>query len=172
MDKVLLTERNLVELDDILLELYAFFRQMRARYSVAKFIHYPSIPSILSESLVVHCVEFLFGSAWAGKLGKNVCDVILERPSEQRTVEVKASGQTGFQEFKAKDLDADFLVWVDFGERYTEGSDKLSIYVLKNPGRHFDRPLRLKLHQFLSRTQGDPDLKCFETQSLQNLLNS
>jgi hypothetical protein len=172
MAKVLLTKEELLELDRVLIETYAFFDEMRSRSPIAKLIHYPSVPSVFSESLTIHCAEFLFGSGWTAKLGEGVCDVILEWKDEQRTVEVKATGQTGFQEFKGKDLVADFLVWIDFGERYISGTDKLSIYILSNPKTYFGKPLRLKLHQFLSYTKGSSDLRCLEAKSLRGLLNS
>jgi hypothetical protein len=47
-------------------------------------------------------------------------------------VEVKATGQTNFQEFKSKDLNANFLVWIHFGDRYLKGGSKIDIYILRN----------------------------------------
>jgi hypothetical protein len=171
MAKVLLTQAELLELDQNLIEAYEFFRKLRAESSVARLIHYPSVPSEFTESLTVHCADLFFGEGWIGKFGGSTCDILLERLGERKSVEVKATGQTNFQEFKLKDLGADFLVWIHFGDRYINGGGKLSIYVLRNPRTYFAKPLRLKLHEFLKSTQGSPDLKHIQAESLQDLLN-
>ena len=76
-----------------------------------------------------------------------------------------------FQEFKSKDLNAHFLVWIHFGDRYISGSGKVDIYVLKNPAYYFPRPKRLKLRDFLKETEESPDLKKFRVESLQELFD-
>jgi hypothetical protein len=158
------------ELDHFLIETYTFFREVRARSNVARLIHYPSVPAEFSESLTIHCAERFFGEKWTAKIGKT-SDVILERFGEHRTVEVKSTGQTNFQELKPKDLAADFLVWIHFGDRYINGSGKLLIYILKNPGKYFEKSLRLKLRDFLKYTEGSSDLTYIEVESLQKLLD-
>lgn len=170
MAKVLLTKEELLELDRILIETYTFFQELRAGSSVARLIHYPSVPSEFSESMTIHCAERFFGKNWIARFG-DTSDVIIEQPGEQRTVEVKATGQTNFQEFKLKDLVADFLVWIHFGDRYINGGGKINIYILQDPKTYFDKPLRLKLFQFIKYTQGSSNLTYLEAESLQSLLN-
>ena len=172
MPKALLTTEEILELDRILIKTYAFFRELRTLSPVARLIHYPSIPSLLSESLTIHCAELFFGNGWTARFGGRVCDVIIERIGEQQTVEVKATGQTNFQEFKSKDLNADFLVWVHFGDRYLKGGGNIDIYILRNLQAYFNEPLRLKLHDFFERTEGSSDLTHIEAQSLRSLLRS
>ncbi len=173
MGKSLLTREELLDLDRTLIEMYSFFRDLRSKSPTAQWIHYPSVPAEFGESLTIYCVENFFGKGWTARLGtkRDESDVVLERLGEQRTVEVKTTGQTSFQEFKPKDLAADFLVWMDFGDRYIKGSGKLDIYILRNPGVYFSNPLRLKLHDFFKRTEGCQDLKHIEVQSLRDLLN-
>lgn len=170
MAKVLLTKEELLELDHLLIRTYAFFRELRDYSPIARLIHYPSVPSAFSESLTIHCAERFFGNGWTGKFGGSTCDVILEKVGEQRLVEVKATGQTNFQEFKLKDLTADFLVWVDFGNRYIGGGNKFDIYILSNPKQYFKRPLRLKLNDFFRQTEGSTDFAHIKAESLQKLL--
>lgn len=171
MPKILLTKEELFDLDGLLIETYSFFRELRNQSSIARLIHYPSIPAELSESLTVHCAESFFGKGWTAKFGNDICDVIIDRFGEQRTVEVKATGQTNFQELKSKDLAADFLVWMHFGDRYINGQGKISIYILKNPKKYFEKSLRLKLRDFFRYTGGSSDLTTIETESLVSLLN-
>jgi hypothetical protein len=170
MAKILLTKAELLELDNFLIEAYTLFREIRARSSVGHLVHYPSVPAAFSESLTIHCVEYFFGEKWTAKIGKT-SDVILEKLGEYCTVEVKSTGQTNFQELKQKDLAADFLVWMHFGDRYINGSGKLWIYILKNPGEYFKKSLRLKLRDFLRYTEGSINLTFIEVESLQKLLD-
>lgn len=174
MAKVLLGIHEILNLDRDLIETYSFFRGLRDRSDVAKLIHYPSIPAVLGESLTVHCARCFFGKNWTARLGvkRSDSDVILEGSREQLAVEVKTTGQTNFQEFKSKDLDAHFLVWIHFGDRYINGGGKVSVYILRNPGHYFHKPKRLKLRDFLKETEGSPDLTHIEVESLKDLFNT
>ncbi len=173
MPKNLLSKNDLVELDNKLIEIYGFLRELRSKSSIARLIHLPSVPAELSESLTIHCANRFFGQGWRAEFGGRLCDVILEKPGERKTVEVKATGQTSFQELKAKDLSADFITWIHFGERYINGTGKLQIYILGNPGKYIHKPLRLKLHEFLRVQQESAkhkDWNHIEADSLIDLL--
>ncbi|MHC4511408.1 MAG: hypothetical protein ACYTAO_21060, partial [Planctomycetota bacterium] len=69
-------------------------------------------------------------------------------------------------------MNAHFLVWIHFGDRYINGGGKVTIYVLRNPGHYFPKPKRLKLRDFLKETEGSPDLTYFEVESLRDLLGT
>src|SRR3972149_2386372 len=173
MPKVLLSIKELVALDQALIETHAFFRDLRNKTSIARLIHYPSIPSDFSESLTIHCVNLFFGNGWTAQFGGSISDVQLCRNDERKIVEVKATTQTGFQEFKLKDLSADFIVWIHFGNRYIDGVGNILIYVLHNPSKYIRRPLRLKMPVFLKLTHDgsvNGDRKEFKVDSLQSLL--
>ncbi len=68
-------------------------------------------------------------------------------------MEVKASGQHGFQELKAKDLRADVLIWIRFGRRYELGSGSIEVAVIENPGKYIAKPRRLDVNR-LDRIPG------------------
>jgi hypothetical protein len=173
MTKTLLTKEQVLELDRTLIEAYTFLRELRARSSLAELIHYPSIPAELGESITIHCSEIFFGTGWIPKLGtrRNEGDIILERLEERLIVEVKTTGYNNFQEFKPKDLAADFLVWIHFGDRYINGGGKLHVYILRNPKAYFKKSLRLKLRDFYKHTEGSTDLQYIQAESLQKLLS-
>jgi hypothetical protein len=173
MAKSLLSKREILDLDHDLIEAYAFFRELRERSDIAQLIHYPSIPAALSESLTIHCAGALFGETWTARLGvkRSDSDITLEGHGGPLAVEVKSTGQTNFQEFKSKDLDARFLVWIHFGDRYINGSGKVNIYVLENPRYYFPKPKRLKLRAFLKETKESPNLRHVEVESLQDLFD-
>lgn len=174
MPKVLLSVAELITLDQALIETHAFFRDLRNRTGVARLIHYPSIPSDFSESLTIHCAKLFFGDGWAAQFGGSISDIQLCRNDERQNVEVKATTQTGFQEFKPKDLSADFIVWIHFGNRYINGAGSILIYVLHNPSKYIRTPLRLKMPVFLKLTHDgsvNGDRREFEVDSLQGLLS-
>lgn len=175
MPKVLLSVAEIVTLDQALIETHAFFRDLRTRTGVARLIHYPSIPSDFSESLIVHCADLFFGDGWKAQFGGSISDIQLTRNVEKKAVEVKATTQTGFQELKPKDLSADFIVWIHFGTRYINGAGSILFYVLHDPRKYVHKPLRLKLPVFLTLTNDglvNGDRRDFEVDSLQSLLSN
>ncbi len=173
MPKNLLTKNDLLDLDTRLIEIYGFLRELRTRSAITSLIHLPSVPSEFSESLTIHCANRFFGRGWQAEFGGRLCDVILRKGEERRTVEVKATGQTSFQELKAKDLAADFITWIHFSTRYVNGTGGLQIYILGNPGNYIHKPLRLKLYEFLRVEQESSQYKDWnhiEADSLIDLL--
>jgi hypothetical protein len=129
-----------VDLDAALIEAYRKLSELREERPAARFIARPPIPAVLSESLVGHAARWLFGYACRAGFGVGQADLIVHRRvGDPLLVEVKATGASAFQEVKPRDLAADVLVWVDFGNRYVDGCGPTRIYVLAEPGR-FEPP--------------------------------
>jgi hypothetical protein len=107
-------------------------------------IQLPKIPSILSESIVLNwfradCpIEELRGCKFALG-GRDSADILAEKPGlKSRSIEVKATGQAGFQNFMEKDIRADYIVWLHFGDYFENPArDYVEAYVVTNPGTHF-----------------------------------
>jgi hypothetical protein len=138
----------LLEPDAALIEAFGAITALRRRSPAAALVQYPPLPSPFSESLVIQAAPRLFGAEWRASYG-NDCDLLLQTDSGLRKrVEVKATGRRAFQELKAKDLKADFLVWVRFGRRYELGNGPIEISVLENPGRYIRQPCRLDTTRF------------------------
>lgn len=150
-----LTTTQIIELDRALAAVFRIIRDMREQTSVARHIKFPSLPSAFSESIVIAATPALFGPGWRCGYGGNECDIILENVNGGLTkrVEVKASGQHGFQELKAKDLRADVLIWIRFGRRYELGSGSIEVAVIENPGKYIAKPRRLDVNR-LDRIPG------------------
>lgn len=90
----------------------------------------PLIDNIYSESLVAHLApKILGGEAWRGGPG----DLSVYFGEERKSAEVKGTGSCAFQELTPKDVKADYLIWIHFGNRYEVGSGEISLYVLENP---------------------------------------
>jgi hypothetical protein len=131
------------------MEVFSTIRELRIRNPAANVIKYPPLPAVFSESIVVAASERIFGPGWSAAYGASASDVLIQNVhGVQKRVEVKATGHHAFQELKAKDLQADVLVWVRFGRRYELGSGPIQIVVLENPGSHIDKPCRLDTTRF------------------------
>jgi len=164
---------EILDLDAALVEAFAALRGVRERHHAAMHIKYPPLPSVFSESIVIAAAEKLFGPAWKASYGGSECDVVLRDDlGSTRGVEVKATGEHEFQELKAKDLRAHFLVWVRFGRRYREGSGGIAIAILESPGTYIARPCRLDTLR-LERIPGVADaLNVMTFSSLADLLST
>jgi hypothetical protein len=83
---------------------------------------------------------------------------------------VKSTGLNGFQELKAKDLLADTLVWIHFGDRFEEGSAPIQVAILENPGKYIQQPIRLDIPRLQRRIGSTPDLRRIEIRDLGEFL--
>lgn len=154
MVKKLLSEAEIGDLITILSNFYNFHDEQCKFNSLSESIQYPQTPSTLSESiahlliskkrLITELCDF------ECRLGsKNEPDLVATRGRSEKWIEVKGSGKTEFQEVKKKDLKADYLIWVCFGDRFHTGQKQnILIYVLKNPSAVIKRPRKLSLSEF------------------------
>jgi hypothetical protein len=169
--RVPLSREEIVQLDAALVRAFRTIRELREELPAARHIQFPPLPSIFSESLVIAAAPRIFGSEWTARYGGARCDVVIENGrGEERQVEVKATGAHAFQELKAKDLRADFLVWVRFGRRFNLGQGPLEIAILSNPSRVIPHPCRLDTARFEKRIRSSDSLRVLSFDSLEALL--
>ncbi len=167
-----LTLQEIIELDQALIEAFALQRAFRSRVPLARYIKFPQIPAVLSESFVIVTASRLFGTDWKASFGGSVSDVqLLSSTGRTRRVEVKASARHGFQELKAKDLLADALVWIHFGDRFYRGHGTIQIVILDNPGKHIFEPLRLDIPRLMNKVGNTSDLRQIEVDDLRDFLS-
>jgi len=171
--RVPLTIDEILELDAALVQAFRTIAALRQSYRAAKHIKFPPLPAIFSESLVIAAAHRIFGAEWSARYGGTECDVLIESVAGViKRVEVKATAQHGFQEFKAKDLRADTLVWVRFGGRFQQGSGPIEVTLLNEPGRVIDRACRLDVSRFEKRLGGDADVTTLRFSTLEELLDA
>jgi len=93
----------------------------------------PRLKSAISESLVAHLIQdkMILNALQISevKFSASGGDLEIALNEGNRKVEVKSSAKSAFQYFGNKDLDADYLIWVHFGEML-EKSDLGEIEVL------------------------------------------
>lgn len=147
-----LTPAQIIQLDDALKESFASHQALRRRKPAAQFIKFPQVPAVFAESIVVGGAGKLFGAGWTAALGHPLSDIRLSGPNGQtRRVEVKSTAHHGFQELKSKDLLADVLVWIHFGDRFSGGAGTIQVVIIKNPGKYISESVRLDIPRLLRR---------------------
>ena len=127
-----LTVPEILELEAALMEVFGTIRELRERSTAARYIKFPPLPSVLSESIAIAITPTLFGADWKGRYGGSAADMIIENLATRNLlrVEVKATGRHAFQELKEKDLRADVLIWFRFGRRLELGAGEIEAAVI------------------------------------------
>lgn len=171
-------KKRLLEFDEIatlvgmMRRAFQFFDQLRESNPLAEWIQYPKVPSILSESLVVHLINrrVIIGDlSDTASLGSKGADVIVQNGcGREQRIEVKASAKQAFSEFGDKDINADILVWVHFGDLFANDDTSIEVLVLRNPKRFFDRRRKITLATFKKCAGGDVERTVVTIDSLMN----
>ena len=139
---------------DAFIQFNEFWENLHATNPAARCIKGPRLPELISESIVYHMVsdgmipslslddeDSLIHSAkaekyktkngWSGRRRNNTDLIIQKASGRQILIEVKAT-QKRYTELKEKDVEADYLIWLEFNETFRNGSNKtieLSIVV-------------------------------------------
>jgi hypothetical protein len=166
-----LTPQEIIELEQALIETFALLRAFQRRVPIARHIKFPQIPAILTESFVIAAAGRLFGTDWRASFGGSLSDVqLLSSSGQAQRVAVKATARHGFQELKAKDLLADTLIWIHFGDRFYEGHGVIQIMILDNPGKYILAPVRLDIPRLMNKVGDTSDLRRIEVADLKDFL--
>ena len=169
--RVPLSPEEIVQLDVALIRAFRTIRELREELPAARHIKSPPLPSIFSESIIIAAAPRIFGSEWTARYGGALCDVLIANGrGEEKRVEVKATGEHAFQEFKAKDLRADFLVWVRFGRRFNLGQGPIEIAILSDPAKVISAACRLDTARLEKRVGSSGALRVSSFDSLEALL--
>jgi len=166
-----LSPGEIIELDAALVQAFRAIRELQDELPAARHIKFPPLPSIFSESLVIAAAPRIFGPEWTAQYGGSLCDVLIANGrGEEKRVEVKATGEHAFQEFKPKDLRADFLVWVRFGRRFNLGQGPIEIAILSDPAKVISAACRLDTARLEKRVGSSGALRVLSFDSLEALL--
>jgi hypothetical protein len=167
-----LTVQEILELEAALMEVFRTIRELRERSPAARYIKFPPLPAVLSESIAIAITPTLFGSDWRGRYGGSAADLIVENLATRSAlrVEVKATGQHAFQELKDKDLRADVLIWFRFGHRLELGAGEIEAAVIECPGKYVVSQRRLDVRRFEAIAGVREAQKVFRFESLAAML--
>jgi len=126
---------------------------------MALMLQYPKLPNKLTECFVGELIAdgtLLRSTSPISVSAGGGGDLIVRHASGARTIEVKGTAQ-GFTMFSAKDLVADFLVWVDFGA-YFRSDRTVAIHVVEKLGRiGIPGNTKMTLREFLTLTEAFRD---------------
>lgn len=167
----ILTRSDVLELEKAIFSTFAAQKSIRMANEFAKLIKFPGIPSVFSENIVLLAAHKLFPQYkhYNASLGGRVADIILSPPKGSAVskgvtpivkIEVKATANRGTLELKERDVQADVLVWVSFGNRFEGGRGPITVYVLSNP-KESERVQKIagrvaKLEHFIAAAQRSP----------------
>jgi hypothetical protein len=167
MPKTCLTKDEIRTLTQLIRKVFVFLERLKARNVLAERIQYPKIPPILSESIAIHLIrdrKILRGLMNFRDVyfGGRESDLIVERGSRKLRVEVKSTGKNAFEYFGPKDISADCLVWVHFGDFFTRTTGRsVSVFTIARPSRYFAESVKItldKLQKTMSPTRFELDL--------------
>lgn len=166
-----LTVDEIFQLDAALMQAFGTIQVLRNQNPVAKHIKLPPLPAIFTESIVIASASRLFGPNWVASFGGRRCDVVITNHcGETKAIEIKATGEHAFQEFKSKDLRADILVWIRFGRRFQEERGQIEIALLTQLVRFISSACRLDTIRFERRIGSSDNLRIIRFDSLEQLL--
>src|SRR5207237_353983 len=105
------------------------------------------LPPALTESLAMHLLrkgEIKGLGRYEFQCGGNEADIIGRYAQTRLRIEVKGTTK-GFEYFGEKDIHSDYLLWFDFADllRKNNGDGHLRLYVVAQPGSHFDKPVKI-----------------------------
>ena len=160
----LLSPGQIKELLHLLGDSFVRLTRLRKRSALAIHIQFPKIPSILTESIVIQLLSSgellppLRRRGYEFKLGGKLADIVASNPKHKELkIEVKATARSGFQALSEKDVNADFLIWLHFGDQFIEWGKKLEIthvefelLVCPNPASAGLRAGKITLERFIS----------------------
>jgi hypothetical protein len=155
-----LSDGEIIELSRHMVDIFKIIAKMKQKYVLAKYIQYPKIPPILSESI---CLKLLKKKIileelkdFSFEFGGNLSD-ILAKKSKTKKIEVKSTGKSGFQKFGKGDISCDYLIWIHFDKAFYENNfNNIHIFIINCPSRYFDKPTNtISLESFKKKV---PDL--------------
>jgi hypothetical protein len=155
MAKDTLSASQIRELLKLLRKAFRFNRNLAKKNPLASYIKNPQIPSQLTESLALHILnrrivaKELDGFRFDRGRTRNDPDIIGTKGAAERSFEVKATAESAFQELKVKDMSADYIIWIHFGDFFSNASkNEIEIRILQEPSRYFRKPQRINLDRF------------------------
>jgi len=139
-----LSKDEILGLERTIRQAFQALNKLKQEEPLAKYIQYPKIPSIFSESIAAKVLPHIF-SGFEAIGGGITADILLVGEHGTKTVEVKATGKSGFQYFGEKDCKADYLLWISFGDYFQNDTGTIDVLIMpKINGLFKQRKITLK----------------------------
>ena len=145
-----LHKEDILKLISLLKDDFERANTRRSSEPLSKHIQYPKIPSILSESIVK---DLLIKKKLLSELTTTTtstdhskADILIHTQHGIKTVEVKSTGESAFQNFGEKDINADYIIWLHFNDLFKDRSaESFEVFIIDNPKRYFLKPVKITL---------------------------
>ncbi|WP_456444133.1 hypothetical protein [Thermococcus sp.] len=154
-----LTKKELLNLIKLVREAFGCISELKSKNDLARWIQYPKVPSILSESLVFHLVRdhilpLPIEDVSTFKFRTKEGDILFENGDDMIHVEVKATGKSKFQYLGEKDIKADYLIWVNFEDFFErKGANQVKIITFERIGKYITSPRKITLSKLKEETK-------------------
>lgn len=141
MPKLVLSPAEIRQLCAVMREVLTYLRGLREREPLARYIKLPQIPPELSESLAFYLLNTrrLIPALQAyGFQRGGGADITARRSGLMRKIEVKATADKGWQRMRKRDVAADYLIWLHFGNLFLDHRmNSIKVFVIPSPGRYY-----------------------------------
>ena len=118
MTKKELSVQEVAELLGLFSEVFVYISKLKRKKKLAENIQYPKLPSILTESIILHLLRQHIIlpdlSNFQFKFGGNIADIIGSNKEKDIKIEVKGTVNS-FKYFGPKDINADYLICIYLG---------------------------------------------------------
>lgn len=146
----LLSSHEIAKLIELLRDEFAHLESLRRTQPLAAYIQFPKIPSILTESIAERALtKGLVAERLKRAIvrpGGRVADLLVSIDGRELRVEVKATGASAFQNLGKKDIAADYLLWLDFGNYFANPQrTSITIVIWEQPRERFHRECKITL---------------------------
>ena len=118
-----------------------FYNKKTGEY---KFLPFPKVPNTLSEPIIIHLLknkklipELANYEFHKGSIQGNKADISAVYKSSIKTIQAKSTGEADFITFGAKDMGADYFIWLRFRNAFVQNNfSELSMVIIKKPRKH------------------------------------
>jgi len=160
MARELLSLEEMKSLTRLFRDVFAYTESIKAQSGIAVHIQRPKVPTILTESLVVHLMkeEDLIPEMKGFNLergGETQSDICATGGKSVKAIEVKGT-TADFIALGRKDLAADYLIWLQYLSFFSKPYDPfVDLCIVEKPGRYFDESdAKMNLGEFKKRARG------------------
>lgn len=157
MAPIKLSKEEIVHLTKAYKEVYKFINALKLSNeynSLPVFVKKPGIRSELSESTIYHFIKegLIMQELKNPEISRGIADILAyDSDSNEKKIEIKGTGIWEFSQLSQKDLDADYLVWVNYGNYINDDNkDSIEVYILKDPKESVLKPDKTSLRKFVN----------------------
>lgn len=124
------------------------------------YVSLPKISPLLTESLAEHYlnkmqIRGIKGFHFERGGGRKGHDLLAIKKNIHKGIELKATTMGAFQQLGNKDINADYLIWMHFGNFFNSNNSSIELYIVKEPHRFFKNVIKLNLDTFKKITKND-----------------